>query len=94
MYNLLEIGIWLHESLKPSPYSTENIRKLNKNHSQDSDLIDSEYIQICKFLVENKNCYSAHRTDVRIFPAPIHSKLKPDAKLQTQILSKLLFPIE
>ena len=55
-----------------------------KFHFQYSGLSDSEYIQPCKILVENKNFPATHRNDVGKISASFRIRLKPDAKLQTQ----------
>ena len=50
---------------------------------------DSEYIQICKFLVEMKHCHATHRNDALKISVPFLLRIKPDANLQTQRPNKV-----
>ena len=42
----------------------EKLHFMKKFNVQYSDLIDSDYSQLCEILVEVKNCYATHRNDV------------------------------
>ena len=49
----------------------------------------SDYIKLCKFLVENKHSYATNRYDVGKNSILSRIRLKPDAKLQTQRPTKI-----
>ena len=74
------------------PYCKRNSQFLEKCHFQYSDLNDLEYIQLCKFLVEIKNCYDTYRNDVGNFSKLFRIRVKPDTKLKTRDLPK--FPLK
>ena len=57
---------------------------LKKFHFQDSNVDDSEFIQLCKTLVVDVNYYARHRNDVGKNSTPFRNRLKADAKLHTQ----------
>ena len=66
------------------PQCKENLHLLKKIEFQYPDLDDSEYNQVCKLLVENKNCYATHHNDVGNIFTLNRISMKIDAKLQTQ----------
>ena len=71
------------------PYTTDNLQFLKKSNFQYSDLNDSEYIQLCQVLIENKECYVSHKIDVHQISTPFRIRLKPNASLQTQRPTKV-----
>ena len=62
---------------------------MKKFQFQYSDLNDSEYIQLCQILVNNKECYATHKNDVGKICTPFRIRLKPNANLQTQRPTKV-----
>ena len=55
---------------------------------QYSDLNGCEYIKLFTIFVENRHCYATNRNDVGESSIPVLIRLKPDAKLQKQRLTK------
>ena len=45
----------------PLPYSTDNLKFVNKPNFQCSDLTDTEYVPLCNLLVKHKNCYATQK---------------------------------
>ena len=64
------------------PYLEENLDFLRKLHFQNSDLIDSEYSQLNKSIVVNKNSLARLRTDIGNNSILFQIRVKLDAKLQ------------
>ena len=71
------------------PYTTENLKFINKFKFHFSDLTDTEYITICNLLLEYKTCYATHKIDVDKIATPFRIRLKPKAQLITQRPSKI-----
>ena len=46
------------------PYTTENLKVINKFNFQFSDLTDTEYITLCNLLLKYKTCYATHNNIV------------------------------
>ena len=42
------------------PYSTDNLKFLNKFNFQFSEVTDTEYVTLCNLLVKHKNFYATH----------------------------------
>ena len=72
-----------------SPYTSENLKIINKFNLQFSDLTDTEYITLCNMLLQYKTCYAIHKNDVGKISTPFRFRLKPNAQLMTQRLSKV-----
>ena len=72
------------------PYTTENLRFINKFNFQFSDLTDTEYITLCNLLLKYKTCYATHKNDVGKIATAFRIRLKPIAQLITQRPSKVL----
>ena len=73
----------------PLPYSTENLKFINKFNFQFSDLTDTEYVILCNLLLKYKTCYATHKNDVGKIATPFRIRLKPNAQLITQRPSKV-----
>ena len=54
---------------------------MKKFHIKDSDITDSEHIQLCKMIVEKQYCYATYRNNDGIISIPFRVRLQPDAKL-------------
>ena len=70
-------------------YSKQKLQFLKKFNFQNSDISDSEYIQLCKFLVENKHCYATHSKDIGNFSVPSPRSMEHEAKLSSQRSCKI-----
>ena len=66
------------------PYTTENLKFINKFNFQFSDLPDTEYFALCIILLKYKTCYATHKDDVGKIATPFRIRLKPNAQLITQ----------
>ena len=71
------------------PYSTENLKFINKFNFQVSDLTDTEYVTLCNLLLKNRTCYATHKNDVGKIATAFRIRLKPNAQLLTQRPSKV-----
>ena len=71
------------------PFTSENLKFINKFNFQFSDLTDTEYITLCKMLLKYKTCHATHKNDVGKISTPIRIILKPNAQLLTQRPSKV-----
>ena len=71
------------------PYTSENLKFIYKFNFQFSDLTDTEYITLCNMLLKYKTCYATHKNDVGKISTPFRIRLKPNAQLMTQSLSKV-----
>ena len=67
------------------PYTSENLKFINKFNFQVSDLTDTECITLCNMLLENKPCYATHKNDLGKISTPFRIRLKPNAQLPTQL---------
>ena len=84
MYNLL-----LTLQNLELPYTTENLKFINKFNFQFSDLTDTEYITLCKLLLKYKTCSATHKNDVGKIATPFRIRPKPNSQLITQRPSKV-----
>ena len=84
MYNLL-----LTLQNLEIPYTTENLKFINKFNFQFSDLTDTEYITLCKLLLKYKTCSATHKNDVGKIATPFRIRPQPNAQLITQRPSKV-----
>ena len=71
------------------PYTSENLKFINKFNFQCSDLTDTEYITLCNMLLKYKTCYATHKNDVGKISTPFRIRLEPNAQLMTQRPSKV-----
>ena len=90
LYNVLPTSHTSEKRIFPSlPYTSENLKFINKFNFQFSDLTDSEYITLCNMLLKYKTCYATHKNDVGKISTPFRIRLKPNAQLMTQRPSKV-----
>ena len=54
----------IRKDFPPLPYSTENQQFIKKFNFEYSDLTDTEYVNICNFLIDKQNCHAKHKNDV------------------------------
>ena len=95
LYNVQPTSHTSEKRIFPSlPYTSENLKFINKFNFQFSDLTDSEYITLCNMLLKYKTCYATHKNDVGKISTPFRIRLKPNAQLITQVLPKSLFTTE
>ena len=66
------------------PYTTENQLFIKKFNSEFSDLTDTEYVNLCNILINNRNCYAKHQNDVGKISTSFRIRTKEHCKLQTQ----------
>ena len=71
------------------PYTTEYHKFINKFNFQFSDPTDTEYNTLCNLLPKYKTCYATQKNNVGKIPTPFRIRLKPNAQLITQRLSKV-----
>ena len=90
LYNVKPTSHTSEKRIFPSlPYTSENLKFINKFNFQFSDLTDSEYITLCNMLLKYKTCYATHKNDVGKISTPFRIRLKPNAQLMTQRPSKV-----
>ena len=90
LYNVQPTSHTSEKRIFPSlPYTSENLKFINKFNFQFSDLTDSEYITLCNMLLKYKTCYATHKNDVGKISTPFRIRLKPNAQLMTQRPSKV-----
>ena len=77
-----------HRVFSSLPYTTENLKNINKFNFQFSDLTDTEYITLCNFSLKYKTCYATHKKDVSKIATSSRIRLKPNAQLITRRPSK------
>ena len=63
---------------------------IKKFNFQYSDLIDTEYVNLCNILMNNQHCYAKHKNDLGKTSTPFKIRIKENCKLQTQRPSKVL----
>ena len=78
-----------HRVFPSLPKTTENLKLITKFNFQFVDLTDTEYITLCNLLPKYKTCYASHKNDVGKIATPFRIRLKPNAQLTSQRLSKL-----
>ena len=90
LYNVQPTSHTSEKRIFPSlPYTSDNLKFINKCNFQFSDLRDTEYITLCNMLLKHKTCYATHKNDVGKISTPFRIKLKPNAQLLTQRPSKV-----
>ena len=90
LYNVQPTSHTSEKRIFPSlPYTSENLKFINKFNFQFSDLTDTEYITLCNMLLKYKTCYATHKNDVGKISTPFRVRLKPNAQLMTQRPSKV-----
>ena len=90
LYNVQPTSHTSEKRIFPSlPYTSENLKFINKYNFQFSDLTDTEYITLCNMLLKYKTCYATHKNDVGKISTPFRIRLKPNAQLMTQRPSKV-----
>ena len=90
LYNVQPTSHTSEKRIFPSlPYTSENLKFINKFNFQFSDLTDSEYITLCNMFLKYKTCYATHKNDVGKISTPFRIRLKPNAQLMTQCPSKV-----
>ena len=90
LYNVQPTSNTSEKRIFPSlPYTSENLKFINKFNFQFSDLTDSEYITLCNMLLKYKTCYATHKNDVGKISTPFRIRLKSNAELMTQRPSKI-----
>ena len=89
LYNVQPTSHTSEKRIFPSlPYTSENLKFINKYNFQFSDLTDTEYITLRSMLLKYKTCYAAHKNDVGKISTPFRIRLKPNAQLITLELEK------
>ena len=71
------------------PYTAENQQFIKKFNFEYSDLTDTEYVNLCNILINNRNCYAKHRNDVGKISTPFRIRIKENCKLQSQRPTKV-----
>ena len=90
LYNVQPTSHTSEKRIFPSlPYTSENLKFINKFNFQFSDLTDTEYITLCNMLLKYKTCYATHKNDVGKTSTPFRIRLEPNAQLMTQRPSKV-----
>ena len=90
LYNVQPTSHTSEKRIFPSlPYTSDNLKFINKFNFQFSDLTDTEYITLCNMLLKDKTCYATHKNDVGKISTPFRIRLKPNAQLLTQRPSKV-----
>ena len=90
LYNVQPTSHTSEKRIFPSlPYTSENLKFINKFNFQFSDLTDTEYITLCNMFLKYKTCYATHKNDVGKISTPFRIRLKPNAQLMTQRPSKV-----
>ena len=90
LYNVQPTSHTSEKRIFPSlPYTSDNLKFINKFNFQFSDLTDTEYITLCNMLLKYKTCYATHKNDVGKISTPFRIRLKPNAQLLTQRPSKV-----
>ena len=91
LYNVQPTSHTSEKRIFPSsPYTSENLKFINKFNFQFSDITDTEYITLCNMLLKYKTCYATHKNDVGKISTPFRIRLKPNAQLMTQRPSKVI----
>ena len=90
LYNVQPTPHTTEKGIFPSlPYTSGNLKFINKFNFQFSDLTDTEYITLCNMLLKYKPCYATQKKDVGKTSTPFRIRLKPIAQLMTQRPSKV-----
>ena len=92
LYNVQPTSHTSEKRIFPSlPYTSENLKFINKVNFQFSDLTDSEYITLCNMLLKYKTCYATHKNDVGKISTPFRIRFKPNAQLFTTETNLMYF---
>ena len=90
LYNVQPTSHTSEKRIFPSsPYTSENLKFINKFNFQISDITDTEYNTLCNMLLNYKTCHATHKNDVGKISTPFRIRLKPNAQLMTQCPSKV-----
>ena len=85
LYNVQPTSHTSEKRIFPSlPYTSENLKFIDKFIFQFSDLTDTEYITLFNMLLKYRTCYATHYVST-----PFRIRLKPDTQLMTQRPSKV-----
>ena len=80
LYNVQPTSHTSEKRIFPSlPYTSENLKFINKINFQFSDLTDTEYITLCNMLLKYKTCYATHNFDVGKNSTPFPICFNPNA---------------
>ena len=80
----LRPSVKIRKDFPPLPFTTENQQFTKKFNFEYSDLTDTENVNLCNFLIDNK-----HKNDVGKISTPFRIRIKDNCKLQTQRPSKV-----
>ena len=58
------------------PYTPENQQFIKKFYFEYSALTDTEYVNLCNFLINNQHCCAKHRNDVEKISTPFRVRNK------------------
>ena len=73
LYNVQPTSHTSEKRIFPSlPYTSENLKFIDKFNFQFSDLTDTEYITLCNMLLKYKTCYATHKNDVGKIQQPVY----------------------
>ena len=90
LYNVQPTSHTSEKRIFPSPpYTSDNLKFINKFNFQFSDLTDTEYNTLCNMLLKYKTCYATHKNNVGRISTPFLIRPKPNALLMTQRPSKV-----
>ena len=90
LYNVQPTSNTSEKRIFPSlPYTSENLKFINKFNFQFSDLTDTEYITLCNMLLKHKTCFATQKKYGGKISTPFRIRLKPIAQLITQRPSKV-----
>ena len=90
LYNVQPTSHTSEKRIFPSfPYTSENLKFINKFNFQFSALTDTECFTLCNMLLKYKACYATHKNDVGKISIPFRIRLKPNAQRMTQRPSKV-----
>ena len=90
LYNVQPTSLTSEKRIFPSlPYTSENLKFINKFNFQFSDLTDTEYITLCKMLLKYKTCFATDKNEVGKISTPFRIRLEHNAQLITQGPSKV-----
>ena len=90
LYNVQHTSNFSEKRIFPSlPYTSDNLKFIDKINFQFSDLTGTEYFTLCNMLLKYQTCYATHKNDVGKVSTPFRIRLKPNAQLLTQRHSKV-----
>ena len=95
LYNVQPTSTPSEKRIFPSlPYTSENLKFLNKFNFQFSGLTDTEYITLCNMLLKYETCYATHKNDVGKISTPFVLDLNLTLNLLHNVLLKSQFTTE